>query len=248
MDEFVIAAAQSSSAKGDIAWNVLRHAEFVIRAARHQAKVVVFPELSLTGYEPTVAAETAVDATDRSLFPLQELTDRLNMTIIAGCPVRSAEVRPCIGAFIIRPQLPVGVYRKRFLHPGEERHFMPSDDIVVCRCHGREIGIAICADISNPRHPADLRLQDATIYAAGVAMTPNGIGEAEAEMAGHARRHHFLAVMANYASETGGYPMAGKSAIWDESGSIVAQAESSGECLVLANSTPSGWAGSIVPM
>ena len=49
MPEFTIAAAQASSVKGEIAQNVRRHAEFVVRAAEHQANVIVFPELSLTG-------------------------------------------------------------------------------------------------------------------------------------------------------------------------------------------------------
>jgi predicted amidohydrolase len=217
----------------------------VTRASEHGANVVVFPELSLTGYEPAIAAEAALESTDLHLAPLQELSDARSVTIIAGCPIRSAEIKPYIGAFIIRPREEIEMYRKRFLHPGEDQHFIPSEDVVVCRCHGKDIGIAICADISNPRHPADASRHNATIYAAGVAMTPGGIGESEAEMSGHARRYQFLTVMANYASSTGGYAMAGRSAIWDECGKLVAQAAATGECLVLAGATPEGWTGSV---
>ena len=95
---------------------------------------------------------------------------------------------------------------------------------------------------------ADVSQQNATVYAAGLAFTPRGIAEAEAAMSGYARRYRFLAVMANYASATGGFPMAGKSAVWDESGTIVAQAAATGECLVLAGTTPTGWAGHVVLM
>jgi predicted amidohydrolase len=202
----------------------------------------------LTGYEPTLAAELALDARDAQLAPLQEQSDKLSVTIIAGCPIRSDEVKPYIGAFIIRPQQPVVAYRKRFLHPGEEQHFIPSDDVVVCNCHGRAVGIAICADISHPRHAADASQQNATIYAAGLAFTPKGIAEAETAMSGYAREYQFLAVMANCASATGGYPMAGRSAIWDESGTLIAQAEATGESLVLAQATPNGWTGRLVEM
>jgi predicted amidohydrolase len=52
--DFSIAAAQSSSIPGDIEANVARHAVFVRTAARAQVNLIVFPELSLTGYEPTV--------------------------------------------------------------------------------------------------------------------------------------------------------------------------------------------------
>jgi predicted amidohydrolase len=56
------AAAQSTSIAGDIDENVRRHAAFVRKAGEHHANVVVFPELSLTGYEPTIAKEAAIDA------------------------------------------------------------------------------------------------------------------------------------------------------------------------------------------
>jgi predicted amidohydrolase len=61
---FTIAAAQSQSVKGDIAANVRRHAEFVRVAAALKADVIVFPELSLSGYEPTIAAEVALSPDD----------------------------------------------------------------------------------------------------------------------------------------------------------------------------------------
>ena len=60
MSPFAIAAAQSSSTKGDIAGNLRRHARLVALAKEHGADAVVFPELSLTGYEPTIAAQTAM--------------------------------------------------------------------------------------------------------------------------------------------------------------------------------------------
>lgn len=245
-DEFSIAVAQSSSVKGDISENVQRHSKFVSCAAEHGVNVVVFPELSLTGYEPTVAAETAIDSDDRQLDPLRELSDRLNVAIIAGCPIRSNKTKPYIGAFIIRPDVPVDVYRKRFLDGDEVPYFIPSNDVVVCKCRETSVGIAICADISYPVHPADAAEKGATVYAAGVAITPKGIGEAEANMARYAREHELLAAMANYATDTGGYSIAGRSAIWNEAGDVLARAPESRECLVIAESDPAGWTGRVV--
>jgi len=103
------------------------------------------------------------------------LSDRLVITIIAGCPIRSEETKPYIGAFIIRPDVPVEIYRKRVLDGDEVRHFIPSTDAVVRRCHDTPIGIAIRADINNPAHAAG---NGATVYAAGVAITPKGVGRA----------------------------------------------------------------------
>jgi len=246
--EFCIAVAQSSSVKGDIAENVRRHAKFVSCAAEHGAHVVVFPELSLTGYEPTVAGETAIDSDDPQLDPLRELSDRLKVTIIAGCPIRSEKSKPYIGAFVIRPDMPVEIYRKRFLDGDEVPYFISSNDVIVCNCRETSVGIAICADISHPVHPAEAAETGATVYAAGVAITPKGIGTAEANMARYARDHNLLTAMANYATDTGGYAIAGRSAIWNESGDMVARAPESGECIVIAKADPAGWTGRVVAM
>lgn len=56
MPDFRIAAAQIPSRRGDIDANLATHATAMAAASRHGVSVLVFPELSLTGYEPTLAA------------------------------------------------------------------------------------------------------------------------------------------------------------------------------------------------
>lgn len=246
MNLFTIAAAQASSIKGDVAANVRRHVEFGGLAREQGADVVVFPELSLTGYEPTIAAQTAVDAEDGALGPLRDLADEAGIVVMAGCPLRSAGEKPYIGMVIFQPRETVAVYRKRFVHASELPYFIASDEMVVFPVRGMVVGAAICADINNPTHAADAAARGANVYAAGVAKTPPDIARATANMAAHAKRHRMLAVMANHASATGGNATAGRSAIWNERGELLAQAEPEGECLVLARQTPDGWAGSVV--
>ncbi|MEW4490873.1 carbon-nitrogen hydrolase family protein [Thalassoglobus sp. JC818] len=245
-EEFCIAVAQSASVKGDIAENIRRHAEIVSCAADHGAKLVLFPELSLTGYEPTIAAETAIEANDPCLTVLQELSDSREIAIIAGAPIRSSAAKPFIGALTFRPRLPIEVYRKRFVHPDEFPWFIPSDDVAVYPCHGREVGVAICADISNPIHPADTFQKGATIYVASVAKTPEGVCKAEDTLARYAREYKSPVAMANYACETGGFPTGGRSAVWDECGKVIVQAPESGEYLMIAKNSESGWEGQLI--
>jgi predicted amidohydrolase len=121
-----------------------------------------------------------------------------------------------------------------------------SDETIVFSAGGMTIGVAICADISNPIHAADAVRQGANVYAAGVAKTPGDMVRAEANMASHAKRHGILTVMANHASSTGGLPTGGRSAIWDEAGGLVVRAEPRGESVVLARRTNNGWVGSVV--
>jgi predicted amidohydrolase len=244
---FTIAACQSSSIRGDVAENFRLHLDWVRFAAEHRADAVVFPELSLTGYEPSIAREVALTADSAELSALTELSRKLQVTVIAGCPVRgaSASGKPFIGAFIFRPDRPIAVYRKRFLHADEEQDFVGSNDCVVCEVSDQAIGVAICADIDHPEHAADARRDQATIYAAGVMMTPEGVARAESLMSTYAASHRMLAVMANHASPTGGYLTGGRSGIWDETGAPVAQANG-GDCLVLAKAGTAGWTGRVL--
>lgn len=245
---FAIAAAQSASVKGDIVANVRRHIEFARAAAHHKANVIVFPELSLTGYEPTVAARCALSSESEVLRPLQEAATELRIVIVAGGPVRSSESRPYIGAIAFSPERQPVVYRKRFVHSTEEEHFVASSDIVTCQVADHVLGIAICADTSHPAHPADLRKSGATIYAAGVMMVPDDERRAEVRMASYAAEHSMLAVMANYSNESGGFPTGGRSGIWDETGQLVAQAGPQGDSLVIARQTTNGWSGQVVEL
>lgn len=242
---FRIAAAQSCSITGAVTENIDHHIALVRLATEKGAQVILFPELSLTGYEPSIAASTALSPTDPALGPLQATADDLNTTLIVGCPIRSQGSKPYLGAFIIRPGQEIGIYRKRFLHGEEKVHFSSSKNLVVLETHGKSMAIAICADINNPTHARDLAEHHPAIYAAGVAMTPEDIQRAEKSMSDRAQRYGFVAVMANYAAPTGTYETGGRSAVWNKNGDIMAQAPESGECLVLACLTPSGWVGSI---
>ena len=242
---FTIAAAQSCSITGAVSQNIDHHIALVRIATEKGAQVILFPELSLTGYEPSIASSTALSPTDPALGPLQATADDLNTTLIVGCPIRSQGSKPYLGAFIIRPGQEIALYRKRFLHGEEKVHFTSSKDLVVFETHGKSIAIAICADINNPAHAYDLAQCEPAIYAAGVAMTLPDIKRAEQSLSDRTKRYGFPALMANYAAPTGNYQTAGQSAVWNENGNIMAQAPESGECLVFAATSSQGWIGRV---
>lgn len=246
MDKFTIAAAQSRSVKGDFQRNIDEHVVFAKTAAENEVDVIVFPELSLTGYEPGLAQELALSINDNVLDPLVDSSNEWDIAIIAGCPIRSISSKPYLGAFIIQPGKPISVYRKRYLHSGEERHFIPSKDNVVFGYRGKQVGVAICADIDNPQHPADAEKKGANVYAAGVCVTPRGIDETFEIMSRYGSRHNMVTVMANHANNTGGYTTAGRSAIWSNTGKQLTMADGTGRYLVLASERDNEWIGKTI--
>lgn len=84
MMKFRAAVAQIDSVVGDLDQNIDRHMKVINRCVREGARLVVFPELSLTGYTlKDLAYEVALDPrSDRRLEDLRKRSKRI--TIIAG--------------------------------------------------------------------------------------------------------------------------------------------------------------------
>lgn len=246
MSAFAVAAAQIASIAGDVSKNIETHARAIRAAAQHGVRVLVFPELSLTGYEPTLAAALAFAPDDARLAPLVELARDHHLTAIVGAPLRAATPLPQLGAIALSDAGERSVYAKIHLHPGEEKHFSPGDTPLVLSRDPHKIGVAICADVTHTSHPRACAALGADIYAAGVCITHRGY-DADAEfMKGHAARHRMLALMANHNRPTGGHDVAGKSAIWSPAGRRLAWADRSADALVIATRVEGHWRGTVV--
>lgn len=129
-----LAAAQTVPVAGDVAANVAQHVALAARAADAGAAVVVFPELSLTGYELALGPQLAFSCApaeahastssraeahastpdDPRLTPLIEIARARGLTMIAGAPVRIGAALH-IGAFVIGPAGILAIHTKRYL-------------------------------------------------------------------------------------------------------------------------------------
>ena len=194
----VFVAAQSSSVRGDIEGNVKGHIRLIEEAAKHGAALIVFPELSLTGYEPDLAESHHLEPSDSRLDPFQEMADKHSMKILVGAPYRDGE-NAHIAAFLYRPCETPMVYTKHHLHDGEEKYFKPGTRGLSFDVSGEKVSVAICADIAHPEHAENAAANGATLYAAGVLITPGGYEADAALLQGYAEEHNMIVVMANYA-------------------------------------------------
>ena len=69
----IIALAQLKSICGDIDANIGKHLSFIEKAAEFKSNLIVFPELSLTGYEPTLAKELALNYKTENFYRYKKL-------------------------------------------------------------------------------------------------------------------------------------------------------------------------------
>lgn len=246
-----VAAAQSPSAPGDLESNVQTHLAFVRAAVHERVQVLLFPELSLTGYEPSLVAAHVLAADHPALAPLREAARHHCITLVVGAPAAPAVegALPAIGAWVLGADGSVALYRKRHLHLGEEQFASAgTEDAQVLLLSGEPTALAVCADITRPEHAQAASDEGASLYAAGVLISEKAYDAESALLQGYARDHGMAVLAANYSGPTGGYVSAGRSAFWAPGGDCVAVAPAAGPCLVWAARGDSGWTGGVVEL
>jgi predicted amidohydrolase len=249
MSGAVLAAAQCSVRAGDIAGNVRRHLDFMDAARRHGVDVLVFPELSLTGYEPTLAASLAQPPDADCLAPLRARAREAGMTVIVGLPLRSSQgAKPFIAAFILHADGTLTVQTKQHLHTGEEPYFSAGAGGPLLDAGGTPLALAICADFGQPAHAAAAASAGARLYAASALVGESGYPVDSALLQGYAQRHRMAVLLANHGGPTGGWTATGRSAFWDEQGRLVAATPGPGDCLLVIRANADGWTGERVPV
>lgn len=244
--DFKIAAAQVASVRGDVDGNVATHAAAMAAAARHKVSVLVFPELSLTGYEPDLAAELAMTPTDGRLAPLLTLARQHRMEVVVGAPLHNGTGRPGLGAVLLTAGGTTRTYGKMHLGAGERDYFTPGNEPLAFAAGGRTVGIAICADSSQPSHAQSYADAGASIYAVGVFLNVEWYATDAPRLAEYAARFRMLVVMANHAASAGTYTSVGRSAVWAPGGALLAQAEGADSSLVVATAGRMAWRAEVI--
>ncbi len=147
--------------------NLARHCALAEEAIREGADAIVFPELSLTGYNVQDAAQDiAMHIADARLNPLRELSR--NITIICGGIELSDDYGVYNSAFMFEDGKAESIHRKIYLPTygmfEELRYFSAGQQIqaVNSKRLGR-IGVAICEDFWHVSVPYLLAHQGAKL-------------------------------------------------------------------------------------
>jgi predicted amidohydrolase len=230
----IIASAQLQVIEHDTDANIQKHLLFIEAAAQKNAGLILFPEMSLTGYERELAEGLSFSENDPRLSVFSEKAVLHKMHIIVGAPVKIGS-HLHIGSFIFSPDQSMRIYTKQYLHAGEELYFSPSFDFnPVITVENEKIAIAICSDIANPQHAAAAAMNHTGLYLASIFYTKDGIAEGYERLSNIAKTSGMDVLMANYCGFSYQLEAGGQSAFWDKHGNIIAKAgESSEELLIL---------------
>jgi predicted amidohydrolase len=247
-----IAVAQTCPVAGDVQANLDEHIRLARLAATQGAEVVVFPELSLIGYELALAGRLAFSENDPRLSSLFDVARSENTTLVVGASVRLGPSL-YIGAFVLAPDRTAELYTKHYLGafspsascdscdgsvpPAEATVFQPGDRNPLIRLGGHVTAVAVCADIGRPAHAELAAERGADTYLASMFVIPSDFDSEVAKLSCYAGQHRMMTALANFGSPSGGLRSAGRSSIWSETGELLVQLSAEGSGVAVARKT-----------
>lgn len=178
------------------------------------ARLVVFPELSLTGYE--LEAEAPED-----LSAIVAACADTGSIALVGAPVGGS-----IAMLRVDGDGAEVAYRKTFLGGDEVTRFTPGPGATTIDVDGWRVGLGICKDTGVQQHIDDTAALGPDLYVAGLVHHDHELSEQEARARRIAHACDAYVAFASFAGPTGGGfdSTAAESAIYSADGSALARA------------------------
>lgn len=238
----IVAAAQFTSEPGSVDANARRMAAYVRGAAGHGARVTVFAEMALTGYELELLAQDPsllVTPDDPRLEPVRAACRETATAAVVNCaaPATDGGDRPAIASFVFGPDGGLLTrYDKQHLYENERDVFVPGTGDGRFELDGVRFALATCFDSHLPELAERAAADKCLIYLAS-SLYGKGNGERErlAIYPVRAKDHGLYVALANHVGRTGPYDACGLSTVWGPDGTALAEAASDGAGLALAD-------------
>lgn len=164
MQEFRLAMVQHDAYLGKKQENLSLTINFVRKAKEAGAKLVVFPEINISGHAAHISlvesAELIPDG--ESVRKLLSIAKELDIYIIAGI-VEQDEGKLYNTHFVVGPEGYIGKQRKIHLSMNEVLYFTPGEEIKIISLPFATIGIIICYDSTFPELTRSLAVDGAEI-------------------------------------------------------------------------------------
>jgi len=184
--DVVVVLAQLAPRLGDVAANLERHLAVIEEARRGGGHLVVFPELSLTGYFlKDLVPEVALRGDAPELATLAAACTGIDALV--GCVLESEDARFHNAAVYLSGGRAVHVHRKaylptyglfdelRYLAPGDRLRAFEAPLAAAAPCRSWRAGVLICEDMWHPSAPSLLARQGVDLFLCPSASPGRGI-------------------------------------------------------------------------
>lgn len=167
-ETFKVALSQFPCNIGDKQHNINKMTKQAKRARKQRADIIIFPEMSLTGYTTRdLTYDLAEEIPGPSTEKIAKIAQQANLYIVHGMPESSTKGEAVLfnTAVLTGPEGYIGKYRKMHLPTHsvfeEKRYFRPGYQTSTFETNIGRLGIIICYDIFFPETTRALRLQGA---------------------------------------------------------------------------------------
>ncbi len=245
--KLTLALAQINTKLGDVDANLEKHLALAEQARKSDARLIVFPELSLTGYVlQDIAATIAHRPTDDDPVFRKLLKASRELDMVVGFVEEDERYRFYIAAAYLSGGKVVHVHRK--VYPptygifDERRYFAAGDSFRAFDTDFGRVGILICEDFWHASSPYTLWMDGADILlftsaSPGRGVTEEILGSAkwvETVNQTYAGLFTTFVAHANRVGFEDGLNFWGTSTVFDPDGKLIAQAPNDQEGLTLA--------------
>lgn len=241
-EEIHVALAQMTCKMGDKNYNINTMKKYVRKAKEKHAKLVIFPELAVTGYiTRDITYELAETIPGPSVETLEKIAKTENMHMVFGMLEKSEKAQGIIynTAVLLGPDGYVGKYRKMYLPTHsvfeEKRYFRLGYQAPVFETNIGTLGMIICYDVFFPEVSRLLRLKGARLIICISASPAVRKGFFEVLTAARAIENTVFLAYVNLVGIEDGLQFWGGSRLIAPSGSIIVQAKYDEEDLAIGS-------------
>jgi len=238
-----VGVAQLNCEVGNISANTDKMIRLAEEAKRSGCNVILFPEMSDTGYVMPVIVQTASLWTEGPAVALRRAAEKHHIYIVAGLSEReNASVYNSI-AFIGPDGSILGKYRKTHLITAEpmleHRHLKAGDELIRGAIDGIPVGFMTCYDVRFPEIARALAAAGAEIIFLPAAFPLVRIAHWKILSEARAIENQLFIVAANRIGADGpGLTFGGASRVIDPHGILLASASETEEKLLLVDLDP----------
>ncbi|WP_422936169.1 carbon-nitrogen hydrolase family protein [Sinomonas sp. P47F7] len=234
--ELTVAAVQYESSQGGIAANMEGHVRALEDADGHGARIAVFPELSLIGYDLSQLDNESCWLANPSaqLAEIQAACEDMGIIAVVGAPVREPDGTPRLASVLLRPGTVPLIAPKTHVHGSEQDYFEPGDGPTLVEVDGWNVALAVCFDVALPSHAALAAEAGADLYAASAVYVVGEERRLDLHFGARAMDSRFFALLANSAGTSSLGPSCGESGVWGPDGHRMVHARTTGPEVVSA--------------
>jgi len=242
MGSLRVALAQINTTVGDFSGNLRLIRDWIDRARAQRADLIIFPELTITGYPPEdlLLHPPFIDDNLKALEQIAEWTE--DITAVVGFADR-VDGEIFNSAAVFSDTKHVRTYHKNLLPNyevfDEKRYFSSGSEFPVFVDGDVRMGVTICEDVWEPRPPLEILAQSGRAnLLINISASPFHSGkvyEREDMMCERARDNNAYMAFCNLVGGQDELIFSGRSAIFSPEGDVIARAKAFDEDLLVAD-------------